>query len=264
MKHHGCRLVVAVWAVLLPPVATADPITLLSVDRFSISSISGPDVGHVSDDQSGRDVLATDITAATDAGAFTVSATLDSQVSAANGLFFGTGSAFMSANPTQGREIGVALSVYQLEFELSSPQRYSFQIRSSGTEPGAFVSAFFFPSDAINPTRLFSDDFRNGGPMTLDTSGVLPAGQYRFSVGGLVSTQRLDAPDFQDAGRIDYSFQLRLGSQASPTPEPASLSLLATGAIIGGARRFRKRRAMPCRASSTGGTIRGLRPSRER
>jgi hypothetical protein len=225
-----------IFAVLLAllagtGVATADPITIVT-DARTTSAFARLDVAGQTDqqtaDQGQEDALNARATAAIGTNFAQGVAGLISSISdparlAAFGHALG---AFSTAE--QGQASVVAR--FAVDFLLDQPFSYSFD--------GTFAVSDFpvTPTFAGTNEARWSVALSSGDTFWLDLSdtktgqlrdaGVLPAGLYRL----VVDTS--SSGFFQRPGTVDeesqFNFSLGL-TPLSPTPEPASMTLLATG-----------------------------------
>lgn len=215
-------LLPAIATVLIgwPALVFADPITLNEdIRRVSVFI---QQVGGV--DQRAADFL----TVAESSSGVSGTATLISSISDLQHL---TGSGVASLTSAGNAHLfSNASSSFVIGFTIAAPHDYSF--RGSWTGSGDKMGAAILKT---NTGDAFFDVVING-PSAFERSGRLPSGAYSFEVlSDVVGTS------FSPATTLGSSFEFAFDLQASPTPEPASIFLLASGlaALAAGVRRRR-------------------------
>ena len=253
MTHARLAIVTAAVVFSSAAVASADPITIL-VDgrRVDVGPILSA-APHSS--AQAADTLVAAVTAPPESNALSGIATLTS--SFADPLHW-SGTGMVSVSWTTLGDMGAATDFFT-QFLVTSPVRYSFNGSMAASASSDFgdalvVGGFWVFTGTLDedgeeiPSPLFNTVVHPFGTHNPDAaspsfSGLLEPGKYEMFI--LAHTDSaLVGPAAAAFGSANANFRFALDfapADASPTPEPASLMLLATG--VAGAFGVRRRSA---------------------
>ena len=156
--------------------------------------------------------------------AVTTTATQNSNIAAAAGLFAGDGTAHIdfSAAPATGV---FAQSFFDVFFDLTTPHAYALKGFLKTNNDGGLAQALF--QLGIDGAPLLLDlasfNFDNQGkPVDISSSGILAPGTYEL----FALSQMSDANNGFYGGDAAFNFTLQLTDLGRPLPEPATNALL--------------------------------------
>ena len=230
--------------VLLTAVApaAADPITVVSATRFVQASASGVCCGLTNIAQTDLDNMALNAVPPLEPNPSAAgSATQMSRIIESERFFFGQGSVSGQVQAPGGEATGQ--SYYRLTLDLSRPQNYLFIGVFNGTRVNDGDSTSWIASltdDNAPDTPIFA--LRESDAINRLQPGTLQPGRYDFLVSVAAISTR---PGGNASGTEDFRLEFS-DVPPAPTPEPASLLLLGSGAGL----LFARRRTVPKRDMS--------------
>ena len=240
------RFFPAIFLITAVLPAAADPVTLVSATRFVQASASSTCCGLTNIHQSDLDSMALTAVPPLESNPSAVgSATQTSKVIESERFFYGQGSVSGQVTASGGQATGQ--SYYRLTLDLSQPQNYVFF--------GVFNSTSLNEGDTTSWTVSLTDHDALDTPIfhlretdSIDRyqPGTLQPGRYDFliSVAAISTLQGGNASGTENF-RLEFS-----DVPLSPTPEPASLLLLGSGAGLLFARRRTAARPLTARRAA--------------
>jgi hypothetical protein len=125
-------------------------------------------------------------------------------------------------------------TVYRRVGGATSPNQLSFDIMGQLDAPAFGAADFTSVTTPFTLTGLFRYGRRTGPTTTADLFG-----------GGLATVDLVRGTGALADSWVYQGVRYDFSANAVPTPEPSSLLLLATGALLVGAMRLRRRRILP-------------------
>jgi PEP-CTERM motif len=213
--------------------AAADPVTLVSASRFVQATASGVCCGMTNIHQTDLDVMALTALPPPDSTASAVgSATQASRIIESERFFYGQGT--VSGQVTEPGGEATGQSYYRLTLDLSQAQNYVFigvfdTARANDGDTTSWMASI--TDDSVPDAPIFS--LRGSDSINRYQPGTLQPGRYDFllSIAAISTRPGGLATGFGD-WRLEFS-----DVPPAPTPEPASLLLLGSGAAVLVARR---------------------------
>lgn len=220
-------------ALMMPASGWADPVTILSVDRFAITGAfvgAGPD-GSTSDTQRDGNALVSTSTFAAPEGAATATSTLFTTITERS--FSGSGGASARQQTTTFFSGASGHSSLLVNFELSQPQQFNFAgtFTSTGMATNSiysYWSAVIFVAPATRDGVKFLD-INSFDSATRTLQGVLPIGRYGFALDAVANTNT--AGTFVSEAQHEFNLRFSDPNGVAPTPEPGSMVLAGSGLV---------------------------------
>jgi hypothetical protein len=212
--------------------AAADPVTVVSSSRFVQASATSGCCGMTNIAQTDADSLSLTAVQPTAVG----SATRTSRIVEAERFFYGQGSVSSQVTGPGGEASGQ--SYYRVTLDLSQPQNFVFigifdSARANEGDSTTWIASLYGHDAPEIP--IFA--LRSSDSINRYQPGTLQPGRYDFLVSGAaIST----LPGGLATGFDDFRFEFS-DVPPIPTPEPASLLLVASGVAALAFRRARGR-----------------------
>jgi len=232
------RLFPIVFLITAVVPAAADPVTLVSASRFVQTTAGSACCGTTNINQTDLDNLAlTAVPPFEPVPSAVASATQTSRIREAERFFHGQET--VSAQVTAPGGEATAQSYYSVTLDLSQPQNYVFigDFETTRLNEGDTTSWIASITDDSAPdTPIFA--LRGSDPFNRFQPGTLQPGRYSFlvSIAAISTLPGGGATGFGDF-RLEFS-----DVPPAPTPEPASMLLLASGSAL----LFARRRTAAC------------------
>jgi hypothetical protein len=163
-------------------------------------------------------------------------------------LFDFTGTAFSGSisDPTLNNSLGLASSLYQVDFRLSEPHFYSFDVALEANHAVGANLISFSSSEAyllMFGFGILHDLSVISGTDTFSASGTLAPGDYEvvFVAVSQSLTGTVFGPSPTSGGATTIG-SLVLTPVDAPIPEPTTIVLVTSGLVGMGVRQWRKRR----------------------
>ena len=240
-------VVLGVVLVSNPQSSWADAITIVQLSPSILVDASAGATSTGPTTLVGGDVLSNSIGAIDPATGASATATATLRSNTTTTTFSGQGTTGTSTNTTSVRAGAHAQTQYFTTFDVNQPQQFDFSgafntsAPPTNTNRSAWRTELFLFPNVANPSTVF--DVSAAISQLLSFSGVLPPGRYGFQASSVSDTS--EAIGVAQTG-TDFRFTLAfrdVGTPA-PTPEPATVALLAAGlAGVAGRRLFSKRPA---------------------
>jgi hypothetical protein len=220
------RFFPAIFLITAVVPAAADPVTVISATRFVQATATGACCGMTNIHQTDLDIMALTAVPPLEPNPSAVgSATQTSSILEAERFFYGQGS--VSAQVTAPGGEATAQSYYRLTLDLSQPQNFVFigvfnSARLNAGDTTSWIASL--TGDSAPDSPIFA--LRESDSINWYQPGTLQPGRYDF----LISAAAISTlPGGSASGTEDFRLEFS-DVPPSPTPEPASLLLLGSGA----------------------------------
>lgn len=234
---------------LCSSVASADPITITTHDRFAVAAalvFESPGVvaTRAADQQTHGDSLAASAQASHGGTAAQAQSRLISSMSADLRHLSGNGTASAAVEGPMGR--AHAATLLELDFALGQAHAYAFAAQFASSGGGSWQTFLTQLGGPIGPpVQFWISDM--GADQQVRFRGMLEPGRYILHVRSEVQV----LPLFGTLPEGDSAFDFTLDLSPAPVPEPGSLMLIGTGVAGLVARVRRRRRSSPaCRPAA--------------
>lgn len=239
MRVHFTECAVgALVLAICSSVATADPIRLLTEDRFVAAealAFRPPGVVAVSsrEQQVNADVLSASAQAAFDDTTTRAESQMASMLSP--DLHHLSGVASTAANIIGPLGNGQATAIFEVWFELDASHAYDFEASFEALEFGSWQAHLRQSPGELRQSLLFSVISNTGPALQLSRRGSLDPGRYALTVRSDAGASTIFGVGNRGSANFDFAFDM------APVPEPSSM-LLVGGGVLSIAARVRRRR----------------------